>query len=83
MNCFILILIVLAVTIIGILLIFSNDCFDDLDPDMFFYDEYSVIQCPHKGQKTDVVVNSCVTCETIHTVCDDCGEVLNVKTDCT
>jgi len=83
MNFLIITFIVLAITIIGFFLFFANDCFDDLDPAMFWHDNYKVIQCPHKDQKTDVVINSCVTCETIHTVCDDCGEVLNVKTDCT
>jgi len=60
----------------------ANGCFDDTDPDMQYYDNYAVIACPHTGEKTDVCVASCVTCETIHTVCDDCGTVLNVKIDC-
>jgi len=56
--------------------------FNDKDPDQQFYYNYAILQCPHTGEKTDVVVNSCVTCETVHTVCDDCGQVLNVRHDC-
>jgi len=73
----------LIVLFLYLLVKLANGCFDDADPDMYYYDNYSVIACPHQGEKTDVVVNSCVTCETVHTICDDCGEVLNVKVDCT
>jgi len=62
--------------------ILANNAFDDEDPDMYWYDETQVITCPHQGEKTDVVINASVTCETIHTVCDDCGQVLNVRIDC-
>jgi len=76
------IIIILIVIACLVLCLLAEFCFDDNDPDMCWYDNYAVIQCPHQGEKTDVVVNSCVTCETIHTICDDCGEVLNTKTDC-
>ena len=28
------------------------------------------------------VTNTCVTCETVVTICNDCRDVLNTKTDC-
>lgn len=37
--------------------------------------------CPHFNE-TDQVVTSNVTCETIHTVCEDCGTITNIRTDC-
>jgi len=59
----------------------ANRCFDDNDPDLYPYDNYAVLDCPHY-EKTDVTVSSNVTCETVHTICDACGKVLNVRTDC-
>ena len=52
--------------------------------DWLFKDEYERLFtiCPHDGDKTDMVVNVACTCETIYTICDDCDEVLNIKTDC-
>lgn len=38
-------------------------------------------QCAH-NDCTEVTVSSAVTCETIHTICDDCSEILNIRTDC-
>lgn len=59
----------------------SNYCFDDTDQDMDWHDNYSVIECPHHN-RTDVTVESTVTCETIYTICDDCCEVLKQRTEC-
>ena len=59
----------------------SQLCFDDDDPDMDWMDNYVVFDCPHINV-TGVVVESSVTCETIHTICDDCKKVLNIRTDC-
>lgn len=57
--------------------------FDDDDPDMDYMDNYAVSTCPHpEKHRTDVVVQSHVTCEVIHTICDDCSAVLNIRTDC-
>ena len=63
------------------LMVLSFFCFDDNDPDMDWYDNYTTIQCPHI-EKTDVIVNATVTCEEVWTVCDNCSEVLNKRTDC-
>lgn len=38
-------------------------------------------ECPHKN-KSLVVVNSVVTCETVHTICNDCKKVLKIETNC-
>lgn len=75
-------IIIILIIAVSLLFFFASFCFEDTGPDMDWHDNYAVIQCPHHGEKTDVVVNSCVTCETVHTICDDCGEVLNTKTDC-
>lgn len=75
-------LLIVFFVLIGGLAFLANFCFYDDDPDMYPNDNYSVLTCPHSGNKTDVTVKSTVTCETIHTYCDDCGEVLNVRTDC-
>lgn len=76
-------IIILAIITFGIYLLnkLANRCFDDNDPDLNWYDNYKVDKCPHLN-KTDVTVESNVTCETIHTICDDCGKILNVRTDC-
>ena len=37
--------------------------------------------CPHKDV-VDVIVDSNVTCETIQTICMDCGKVLDERTEC-
>jgi len=72
-----------AITIVLLVFAFiANHCFYDDDPDMYPNDNYSVLTCPHTGEKTDVTVESNVTCETIHTICDDCGKVLKVRIDC-
>lgn len=68
----------------------EGGCFDDKDPDQFWDDSYKESERPYidytnnckHNEKTDVTVCSCVTCETIHTICDDCGSVLNVKVEC-
>lgn len=76
-------LLILAI-ISGLMYVLSrlaNRYFDDNDQDQFWHDNYTVLDCPHVN-KTDVTVHSCVTCETVHTICDDCGEVLNVRHDC-
>lgn len=77
-----------AITIISIIVGFvwilsrvASRCFDDNDPDMYWYDNYTVIKCPHL-ETTDVTVDSTVTCETIHTICDACGKVLEQRTEC-
>lgn len=76
------IIIAVIACIIYLLNKLAKQCFDDTDPDMYYYDNYAVINCHHTGDKTDVVVNSCVTCETIHTICDTCGKVLKRRIDC-
>ena len=80
MKTFLLIIFVFAV-IIYVYGLISLFCFDDQDPDQYWLDNYAVIECPHINV-SDVVVNSTVTCETVHTICDDCSKVLNVRTDC-
>jgi|GEM_PF-5895066 len=41
------------------------------------------MNCPTgHANPIDVVVQAAVTCETVHTICPDCGKVLNERTDC-
>ena len=61
----------------------GNLFFDDSDPDMDWHDNYSILECPHQGKKTDVVMHVSVTCETINTICADCKQVIATRTDCT
>ncbi|WP_166964669.1 hypothetical protein [Yeosuana marina] len=75
-----LLLIVIGIMAI-IVLVFSLISFDDEDPDMDWYDNYAVLECPHLN-KSLVTVSSSVNCETVHTVCDDCSKVLKVEHDC-
>lgn len=82
MKTFLLILVVIAI-IVYVFGLISLFCFDDEDPDIDWMDNYAVVACPHPpDHRTDVVVASSVTCETIHTICDDCSAVLNTRTDC-
>lgn len=60
----------------------AQRCFDDEDPDLDWYDNYKVENCPHTGDKTLVNVSSACNCEIVHTVCDDCGATLKVDIDC-
>lgn len=76
------ILIIILVVIIFVLYKLANKCFDDEDPDLDWYNNYAKQNCPHEGEKTDVIIDSAVTCEVIHTICDDCSQVLNVKIEC-
>lgn len=69
-------------TLIGLLNWLCSKCFDDHDEDMDYNNNYAVIKCPHLGDKTQKVVDSCVTCETVHTICDDCGMVLKETLEC-
>lgn len=80
MQTLLLIVVVIAI-IVYVYGLISLFFFDDADPDMDWYDNYTVIDCPHI-EKTDVVVESNVTCEVVHTICDDCGQVLNTRIDC-
>lgn len=45
-------------------------------------DKIPVDQCPHAGDKTLVTVQSAATCETLQCICDDCGHVIAVHTEC-
>jgi steroid 5-alpha reductase family enzyme len=77
-----------VIVLIGIVVLFivlfcvAHNSYDDSDVDMNWYDNYTVIKCPHTGEKTDVVVESSVTLEVVHTICVACGEVLNIKIEC-
>lgn len=71
----------IVILIIALVVILSHFCFDDSDPDMYWHDNYTVIECAHL-ECTDVVVESNVTCETIHTICDDCGKIIRKRTEC-
>lgn len=75
------IIIVLICLIIGSILFLAVYCFNDDDQDQFWYNEFATGDCPHENQ-SKVNVSSAVNCETIHTVCDDCSQVLNVEIDC-
>lgn len=77
----ILIVIVIIVFIVCVFYLFSNNVFDDEDPDMDWHDNYAVLDCPHINQRL-VTESSAVNCETVHTVCSDCGKVLNIEVDC-
>lgn len=39
-------------------------------------------ECRHEGDKTLVTVQSAVTCETVQTICDDCGGILETNIEC-
>lgn len=61
------------------------------EPNLDYYQDYdechrpfiaTKTNCPHNGEKTDVVMHSAVGCEEVHTFCDDCGEDLGKRTDC-
>lgn len=95
MEPWILICIGLAAACILITFIAYN-CFDDNDPDQDWYDNYAAgefyqeagrpyvelpFNCKHEGDKTLVTVSSPVNYEVVHTVCDDCGQTLNVDVD--
>lgn len=70
--------------IIAIIFLFGILCkvvFDDDDMDLYWHDNYAVIECEHPNQ-TEVVVWASATCEEIHTICDDCSALLKVRTDC-
>lgn len=73
-------ILILVIAVVKIIVAFSNDCFAELDSGLFCFDQAEL--CQHQSEKTDVVINTCVTCETIHTICDNCGKILNVKIDC-
>lgn len=62
-------------------MIIANRCFDDKDPDQYWHDNYSVINCPHEDQFLWVSKAS-VTCETLVTECKDCGKVLKTEINC-
>ena len=77
--------------LIIILCFISKRCFDDTDPDMFWYDNYAAPKpglntktpllkplCEHKN-RSDVVVWATATCEQVHTICHDCSETLEIK----
>ncbi len=80
-------LIIVSIILVAILFVYlicvfvSRLIFNDQDPDMYWYDNYSVIECPHL-KCTIRVVDSVATCEVTHTICDDCGEVINEHIDC-
>lgn len=77
--------IILTIIVLVMILILSrvSKCtFNDNDADQFWYDNYAVLECPHQGSKSLVSVDSSCGCETIHTVCDDCGKTLKVEIEC-
>ena len=80
MTVLLIIIAIIALVVLGFCLV-SFYSFDDKDPDMFWYDNYAVIECSHLN-KSLVTVSSSVNCETVHTVCDDCSKVLKVEIDC-
>lgn len=86
-------IILIAVIVIALVYCAISRCFDDDDPDLYWYDNYAApikgatptygaINCKHDKGKTDIVVDSTVTCEEVWTICDYCQEVLNKRTDC-
>lgn len=54
--------------------------FDDEDPDLFWYDNYAVIECPHL-HLFDVVEEAFANYELVGTYCTDCGERLDSRQD--
>ena len=78
------ILLIIFVITVVLIIMFGIVCymvFDDDDPDMDYLNSYTPVTCLHI-HKTDVTVKSTVTCETIQTICDDCGEVIKTRTEC-
>lgn len=88
------IIVILFIIIALAIIVISYWHFKDDDPDMFLIDDYSdnpgyygnthpvtPPDCKHKN-KTDVVVWVTTVCEQVHTICDDCETVLNIRTDC-
>lgn len=83
--------VVLLVIVCAVIMYIAKHCFDDDDPDMFWYDNYDGCHepyvalknhCDHTGDKTLVNESSAVNCETVLTICDDCGKILKRETDC-
>ncbi|MGC1471519.1 MAG: hypothetical protein WA775_02910 [Psychroserpens sp.] len=64
-----------------ILWLLSERCYSN-DPEADFYDNYAVIECPHDGERSTVVVQSAVTCEVTNIVCDMCGKTLSKTVEC-
>lgn len=89
METYKIILIVLAIIVVGIFVV-AHFCFNDKDPDMDWYNNYTEAErphipyktCLHKGGKTIKSIGNVVNCETVQLVCDDCGETLKQETDC-
>ncbi|WP_435138852.1 hypothetical protein [Formosa sp. A9] len=84
--------ILVCLALFGLFILKYRYSLDDLDP--FNYNNYwndniapdhqSIvpINCKHKGGTTDVVQTIAVNCETINTLCNDCGQVLTSYTEC-
>lgn len=74
-----------AIIVFGILILigglFCVLVYQLFQDDLYMHWVGNATDCPHTD-RTDVVVSSSVTCETIHTICDDCSAVLNTRTDC-
>lgn len=81
-------IILIAVIVIALVYCAISRCFDDDDPDLNWYDNYAAppkdakpMGCSH-FEVTDVVKSAGVTCEEVWSICKQCGEVLNKRTDC-
>ncbi len=66
-----------GIALIGVL---AHMVFEDDDPELLWYDEYAVIECPHLDL-TDVVEEAFADYELVGTYCFDCGERLSVRQD--
>lgn len=82
------ILFALAVFALRIFCKICERCFDDNDPDMFWYDNYAApskgyygndlpqLKCQHLGEKNLVAEWTACGCEKVNMHCDDCGKIL-------
>ena len=75
--CFALALFFGAIALIGFV---AHFCFDDADPDLNFYDNYSVIDCPHLEQ-TDIVEECFASYELVASYCTACGQRVSSRQD--
>ncbi|CDF80600.1 hypothetical protein BN863_28880 [Formosa agariphila KMM 3901] len=85
--------ILLGLALFGLFILKYRFSLDDLDPFSYNNEFYTDLApesrpklpesfCKHLGEKTDVIINSTVTCETIQTICDDCGTPIKERTEC-
>ncbi|WP_435135772.1 hypothetical protein [Formosa sp. A9] len=85
--------ILISLALLGLFILKYSYSLDDLDPFSYNNDWDDNLApehmpclppapCLHDAEKSDVVICCTVTCETIHTLCDQCGQILNIRTEC-